>query len=230
MNPADLPVGAVLTGWLPPPRPAREILSGRTCRLEPLDPAAHADRLFEAYAADVAGRIWTYLPYGPFATRADYQAWVTNGASSADPHLFAIVDHPTGRPLGVAAYLRIDPANGVIEIGHLAYAPALQRTTASTEAMYLMIRHVFELGYRRCEWKCNSLNAPSRAAALRLGFTYEGTFRQVMVVKGRNRDTDWFSIIDTEWPARRVEFERWLAPENFDADGRQRTPLGAGRV
>jgi len=195
-----------------------------------LDAAAHADALFVANAADVAGRMWTYLPYGPFATRADYQAWVAAGAASMDPLYFAIVDQATGRPAGVAAYLRIDPANGVIEIGHLAYAPALQRTTASTEAMYLMIRRVFELGYRRCEWKCNSLNAPSRAAALRLGFTHEGTFRQAMVAKGRNRDTDWFSIIDTEWPARRAEFERWLAPDNFAADGRQLTPLGARRA
>jgi RimJ/RimL family protein N-acetyltransferase len=174
--------------------------------------------------------MWTYLPYGPFAMRADYQAWVSAGAVSTDPLFFAIVDQGTGRPVGVAAYLRIDPANGVIEIGHLAYALSLQRTTASTEAMYLMIRHVFELGYRRCEWKCNSLNAPSRAAARRLGFTHEGTFRQAMVTKGRNRDTDWFSIIDTEWPARRAEFERWLAPDNFAADGRQLTPLGAGRA
>ncbi len=174
--------------------------------------------------------MWTYLPYGPFATRADYHAWVATGSASADPLFFAIVDQATGRPAGVAAYLRIDPANGVIEIGHLAYSPALQRTTAATEAMYLMIRRVFELGYRRCEWKCNALNAPSRAAALRLGFTHEGTFRQAMVTKGRNRDTDWFSIIDAEWPARRAEFERWLSPDNFAADGRQLTPLGAARA
>lgn len=230
MDSEPLPVGALLTGWSLPRRPSREVLAGRACRLEPLDAAAHADALFDANAADVAGRMWTYLPYGPFATRADHQAWVLAGASSTDPLFFAIVDQATGRPVGVAAYLRIDPANGVIEIGHLAYAPALQRTTASTEAMYLMIRHVFELGYRRCEWKCNSLNAPSRAAALRLGFTHEGTFRQAMIAKGRNRDTDWFSIIDTEWPARRAEFERWLAPDNFAADGRQLTPLGAGRA
>jgi RimJ/RimL family protein N-acetyltransferase len=230
MDPDPLPVGASLAGWSPPPSPAREILAGRTCRLEPLDAAAHADALFAANAADSTGRMWTYLPYGPFATRADYQAWVAAGAASMDPLFFAIVEQPGGCPVGVAAYLRIDPANGVIEIGHLAYAPALQRTTASTEAMYLMIRRVFELGYRRCEWKCNSLNAPSRAAALRLGFTHEGTFRQAMIAKGRNRDTDWFSIIDTEWPARRSEFERWLAPDNFAADGRQLTPLGAGRA
>ncbi|MBC7988899.1 MAG: GNAT family N-acetyltransferase [Luteimonas sp.] len=225
MSNETLPLGAPLPDWVPPVRPARERLTGRTCRLVPLDAALHADALFDANAADVAGRMWTYLPYGPFATRADYRAWVVAGAVSADPLFFAIVDQATGRPVGVSAYLRIDPANGVIEIGHLAYSPLLQRTTAATEAMYLMIRRVFDLGYRRCEWKCNSLNAPSRAAALRLGFTPEGTFRQAMVVKGRSRDTDWFSIIDTEWPARRAEFERWLAPDNFDADGRQRAPL-----
>jgi RimJ/RimL family protein N-acetyltransferase len=225
MATATLPTGAPLPGWVPPPRPAREVLDGRTCRLEPIDAALHADALFAANAVDREGRMWTYLASGPFETPAAYRDWVGAAARSTDPLFFAIIDAATGRPAGVAAYMRIDPANGSIEIGNLAFSPALQRTTASTEAMYLMMRAVFDLGYRRCEWKCNALNAPSRAAAARLGFTYEGTFRQAAVVKGCNRDTDWFSIIDAEWPARRAEFERWLAPENFAADGLQRTPL-----
>lgn len=218
--------GALLPGWMPPPRPAREPLSGRWCRLEPLEARLHADSLFEANAADGDGRMWTYLGYGSFRSRVDYHAWVELNAVATDPLFFAIVDNATGRATGVAAYLRIDPVNGSIEIGHLAYSPALQRTTVATEAMYLMIRHVFDLGYRRCEWKCNDLNEPSKTAARRLGFTFEGVFRQAMVVKGRNRDTAWFSIIDTEWPARRAAFERWLAPDNFDASGRQQTVLG----
>lgn len=218
--------GVRLPGWMPPPRPAREPLPGRLCRLELLEARLHADSLFEANAADADGSMWTYLGYGPFASRADYRAWVELNAAATDPLFYAIVDNATGRATGVAAYLRIDPAHGSIEIGHLAYSPALQRTAAATEAMYLMIRRVFDLGYRRCEWKCNDLNEPSKAAAHRLGFTFEGVFRQAMVVKGRNRDTAWFSIIDTEWPARRAAFERWLATDNFDASGRQRTALG----
>ncbi|MBC8039027.1 MAG: GNAT family N-acetyltransferase [Opitutaceae bacterium] len=224
-----LPTGAPLPGWVPPLRPSRIAITGRTCRMEPLDTALHASALFEANAMDRDGRMWTYLAFGPFETSGVYREWVEAAARSEDSFFFAIVDGATGRPVGVAAYMRIDPANGSIEIGNLAFSPALQRTTASTEAMYLMIRQVFQLGYRRCEWKCNSLNAPSRAAAVRLGFTYEGTFRQAAVAKGCNRDTDWFSIIDTEWPALRAEFERWLSPDNFAADGRQLTPLGADR-
>lgn len=219
------PVGAPVFGWSAPSRPSRAVLSGRFCRLEPLETAVHADALFAANAADVEGRMWTYLAVGPFASREAYHAWTDAGSRTTDPLFFAIVDNAAGLPVGVAAYLRIDPANGSIEIGHLAYSPALQRTAAATEAMYLMILHVFELGYRRCEWKCNDLNAPSRTAALRLGFTFEGVFRQAAVVKGRNRDTAWFSIIDTEWPERRAAFERWLSLDNFDAQGRQHRSL-----
>ena len=201
-------------------------MEGRLARLEPLDAAAHADALHAANAADAEGRMWTYLPYGPFESAAAYRAWVAWAQSGDDPQFFAIVERASGRPLGVASYLRIDRAMGVIEVGHLSYAPALQRHTASTEAMYLMMRRVFdELGYRRYEWKCDSLNAPSRRAAIRLGFTFEGIFRQAVVVKGRNRDTAWFSIIDAEWPAIRDGFERWLAPRNFDDHGRQRRRL-----
>lgn len=224
-----LPLGAPLPDWIPRARPGRDEAHGRFCQLAPLVAATHADALFDANAADISGRMWTYLPYGPFATRADYRAWMENAERSDDPLFFAIVDERSGAVAGIAAYLRIDPANGVIEVGHLAYSPALQRTAAATEAIYLMLRRVFELGYRRCEWKCNVLNEPSRAAATRLGFTYEGTFRQAAVVKGRNRDTTWYSMIDTDWPACRAGFERWLAPDNFDAEGRQRITLAEAR-
>jgi RimJ/RimL family protein N-acetyltransferase len=201
---------------------------GRLARLEPLDAAAHADALFTANAADADGRMWTYLPYGPFESAAAYRKWVEWAQAGDDPQFYAIVERATGRPLGVASYLRIDPAMGVIEVGHLAFSPALQRTALATEAMYLMARRAFdELGYRRYEWKCDSLNRPSRAAAERLGFVYEGTFRQAVVMKRRNRDTAWFAITDAEWPALRAGFEAWLLPENFDAAGRQRRALAA---
>jgi len=221
------PVGTPLPGWTPRARPVREGLNGRTCRLEPLSMATHADTLFEANSADTTARMWTYLPYGPFETRANYRSWMERACQADDPLFFAIIDGRTGKAAGIAAYLRIEPASGVIEIGHLAFSPALQRTTAATEALYLLIARAFALGYRRCEWKCDTLNAPSRAAAHRLGFTFEGIFRQAVVIKGRNRDTAWYSIIDTEWPARRAAFERWLAPENFDEAGRQRRSLTA---
>jgi RimJ/RimL family protein N-acetyltransferase len=205
-------------------------MQGRLCRLEPLDAATHAAALHAAYATDREGRNWTYLPYGPFASAAEYAAWVESVQSREDPVFLAIIDLATQQPIGVASYLRVDPAMGSIEVGHLSYAPALQRTPASTEAMYLMMRRVFdELGYRRYEWKCDSLNAPSVAAAKRLGFRFEGIFRQAVVMKGRNRDTAWFSILDGEWPALRAAFEQWLDPANFDATGAQRQRLEAFR-
>jgi len=225
-NPLGQPIGEPLPGWSPRPRPARAVLEGRLCRLEPLDAQRHAAALHAAYAEDREGRLWTYLPYGPFASAAEYAAWVESVESLEDPVFFAIADRASGRPQGVASYLRIDPPNGVIEVGHLCYAPVLQATSAATEAMFLMMRRAFdELGYRRYEWKCDALNAPSRAAAERLGFVYEGTFRQAVVTKGRNRDNAWYSITDREWPARRSTFEAWLAPANFDAGGRQRRRL-----
>jgi RimJ/RimL family protein N-acetyltransferase len=167
------------------------------------------------------------MAYGPFATLVDYRTWVEGSARGNDPMFFAIVDRTTGKAVGVASYLRIDPANGCIEVGHLAYSPLLQRKPAASEAMYLMMEQAFKLGYRRYEWKCNALNAPSRAAAQRLGFSYEGIFRQATVVKGRNRDTAWYSIIDAEWPPLQRAFQTWLAPENFDAQGKQRKRLSS---
>jgi RimJ/RimL family protein N-acetyltransferase len=229
-NPLGQPIGEPVPNWTPRPRPPRTPMQGRLCRLEPLDAATHAAALHAAHAADREGRNWTYLPYGPFASTTEYAAWVESVQSHDDPAFFAIVDLATQRSVGVASYLRIDPAMGTIEVGHLSYTPALQRTPASTEAMYLMMRRVFdELGYRRYEWKCDSLNAPSVAAAKRLGFRFEGTFRQAVVMKGRNRDTAWFSIIDGEWPALRSAFEQWLDPSNFDAAGAQRQRLEAFR-
>jgi RimJ/RimL family protein N-acetyltransferase len=186
--------------------------------------------LHEAYAAD-DGRNWTYLPYGPFPSAEAYAEVVRSVQAGEDPVFHAIVDLRSERPVGVASYLRIDPGNGSIEVGHLSYSPALQRHPAATEAMYLMMRRAFdELGYRRYEWKCDSLNEPSRRAALRLGFRFEGIFRQAMVVKGRSRDSAWYSILDSEWPGLRSAFERWLDPANFDATGKQRAGLAELRA
>ena len=200
-------------------------MPGRFCRLERLDPSRHAAELFAAYARDTDARHWTYLPYGPFDGLDAYLEWMQRTALGDDPLFFAIVDAGSGHAVGVASYLRIDPQAGTIEVGHLRFSSLLQRTPAATEAMYLMMRNAFALGYRRYEWKCDALNAPSRAAALRLGFVVEGVFRQALVLKGRNRDTAWFAVVDRDWPALERAFVRWLDPANFDAAGQQRTRL-----
>lgn len=206
-------------------RPQRVTLEGRVARVVPVDPAAHGDALFEGAQNE---RLWVYLFEGPFATRAAFDSHLKRMASSDDPLFFAIVDKASGDAVGYAAYMRTEPAHRVIEVGSILFTPRLQRTIGATEAMYLMARHVFEdLGYRRYEWKCNALNAPSRSAALRLGFTFEGIFRQHMIIKGRNRDTAWYSMLDSEWPKRKAAFERWLDPSNFDAGGRQKVSLSA---
>lgn len=220
------PIGFPVPGWTPRPRPPRTPAEGRFCRVEPVDPDRHAASLHEANHEDTDGRIWTYLPYGPFETLGDYRRWMETSCLGDDPLFHAIVEHRTGRALGVASYLRIEPAVGVIEVGHINYGPALQGTAAATEAMYLMMRRVFdELRYRRYEWKCDALNAPSRRAAERLGFTYEGIFRQATMYKGRNRDTAWYAVTDRDWPQLRAAFERWLDPANFDGEGKQRQRL-----
>ncbi len=229
-NTLGQPIGDPVGDWTPPPAVTREHaprLAGAYCRLEPLDRQRHAADLFDANSRDGDGRMWTYLPYGPFGSLQEYGAWVDNVAAENDPLFFAVIDGGSGRATGVASYLRIDPPAGAIEVGHIAYSPLLQRTRAATEAMYLMMRLAFELGYRRYEWKCDALNAASRAAAERLGFSYEGIFRQARVYKGRNRDTAWYAVIDKEWPTLDWAFRRWLAPANFDADGRQRRSLRA---
>ncbi|WP_238370050.1 GNAT family N-acetyltransferase [Heliomarina baculiformis] len=213
------PIGLPVPDWTPPPRPEGAVLEGRYARLEPLSAEDHAALLFAAY--DGEDWLWDYMPVGPFSSASMYHRWVKE--ATADPELcfYAVKDLETGQYGGVASYLRIDPAAGSIEVGNINYAPRLQRTRAATEAMALMMRWAFEAGYRRYEWKCNALNMPSRAAAQRLGFSYEGVFRQALVVKGRNRDTAWFAAIDREWPALSAAYAEWLSPDNFDAEGRQ---------
>jgi RimJ/RimL family protein N-acetyltransferase len=204
------PVDFALPDWTPPPPPASAPMDGHYCRIR-----------------DAEGRMWTYLPYGPFDDRESYRRWADEAARGQDPLFYAIVDRTTGCAAGVASYSRIDSRHGTIEVGHLAYSPLLQRTPAATEAMYLMMKHAFDLGYRRYEWKCHALNRPSRVAAQRLGFSFEGVFRQAAVVKGRNRDTAWYAVLNTEWPALKGAFATWLAPANFDEQGLQRLQLSA---
>jgi RimJ/RimL family protein N-acetyltransferase/ribosomal protein S18 acetylase RimI-like enzyme len=209
----------------PARRPGPVVLEGRFGRIEKLDAARHGAELWEAVRTD--DRLWSYLGYGPFADRAAFDAWLIERPKLEDPYSYAILTS-SGAAVGIATLMEIRPAMRVIEVGHILYGTPLQRTPLATEAQYLLARYVFEtLGYRRYEWKCNALNAPSRRAARRFGFTYEGLFRSHMIVKGRNRDTAWFSMLDTEWPARKQAFERWLAPDNFDADGRQKLRLAA---
>lgn len=220
-NPLGPPVDSA-----PAPLPGPVRLEGRYAVLEKLDAARHGEALWLALKDD--DRVWTYMGFGPFADRDAFLAWLGSAASAADPYAYAVVEEATGDAGGIVTLMSIRPAMRVIEMGSIVYSPRLQRTAAATEAQYLAARYAFEeLGYRRYEWKCNALNAPSRRAALRLGFTFEGIFRQHMIVKGRNRDTAWFSILDGEWPARREAFERWLDPANFDAEGRQRIGLGS---
>jgi RimJ/RimL family protein N-acetyltransferase len=202
-------------------------MEGRYCRLERLNADRHATSLHNSNIVDAQGKNWTYLPYGPFETLDSYRSWVEEAQREKDPLFYSIIDRTAGSGLGVASYLRINPSSGSIEVGHINYAPVLQRTPAATEAMFLMMQRVFQLGYRRYEWKCDALNGPSRSAALRLGFTFEGIFRQATVVKGRNRDTAWFAIIDAEWPKLREAFQQWLNPSNFDDSGQQRIRLSA---
>jgi RimJ/RimL family protein N-acetyltransferase len=209
-------------------RPQPTVLPGRVVTLRPFDLAGQAEALYQATHGPEKEDQWRYMSEGPFASRADFDAAFDRNAGSADPLFFAIVDNATGVPVGQASYLRIEPRHRVIEVGNIIFTPALQRSSGATEAMYLMARHVFDdLGYRRYEWKCNALNQPSRRAALRLGFVFEGVFRQHMIIKGRNRDTAWFSMLDSEWPLRRANFERWLAPSNFDPAGGQLISLSS---
>lgn len=221
-NDLGQPIGEPLD-WHAATLPKRVMLAGRYCGLEPLSPR-HAPKLFEAFQADTEGRCWTYLPNGPYREFDDFERYITSASQSEDPLFFAICEC-TGTPLGYASLLRINPEAGSIEVGWINLSPALQSTRASTEAQFLLMRYVFQLGYRRFEWKCDNLNAPSRRAAARLGFTFEGVFRQATIYKSRNRDTAWFSVLDSEWPALRAGFEAWLAPENFDEDGKQLAKL-----
>ena len=230
LNEYGQPIGPAVDGWSERPSPPNTPLLGRYCRVEKLDAERDGPALWAAYAEARDARDWTYLAVGPFADIAGYMAHARRMAATPDPLHHVIVDLASGKPVGTAALMRIDRANGVIEVGWVTYSPRLQRTPAGTEAMYLLMRRAFdELGYRRYEWKCDALNAPSRRAAERYGFTFEGVFRQAVVTKGRNRDSAWYSIVDREWPAIRTAFERWLSPDNFDANGRQRRSLPAIR-
>lgn len=222
---SDRPTGAAVTGFVAPPAPGPARIEGRFVTLERLDPARHAEDLFAANQGQ--DWVWDYLGYGPFADLEAYRAWQAGMAAGADPVFYALRDRASGKTGGLASFMRIDRANGVIEIGHIEIAPPMQQTPAATEAISLMIGWAFAAGYRRVEWKCDALNAPSRLAALRYGFVYEGIFRQHMIYKGRNRDTAWFAIIDSDWPRLAAAHAAWLAPGNFDATGRQRQSLAA---
>lgn len=219
------PVGLPVTSVEPSERPDGRTLTGPRVRLEHLSADFHAHDLFVALAEDPDSRLWTYMPQGPFASETEFTTWVSSVEHSTDPLFYAIVDVASGSAIGIAAYLRIDTTNRTIEVGWLSFSHALQRTAHATEAMHLMAAHAFELGYRRYEWKCNALNAPSIAAAERLGFSFEGVFRNAVIVKGRNRDTAWFAFTDRDWPAIRGAHEAWLSPDNFDENGQQLSSL-----
>lgn len=215
-----------LKNWQPRPRPERKRLDGHYVRLEPLEAVRHGDGLFEASSVPDAARRFRWLYDYPPESRAAFQPWLEKAEASADPLFFAVIDKASGRVAGRQTLMRIDPAYGVIEIGNIYWGPLIARKPAATEAQFLFMQHVFDgLGYRRYEWKCNNLNEPSKRAAQRFGFSFEGVFRQHVVVKGENRDTAWYSVIDKEWPSLRRAYQEWLDPANFDAEGRQKRRL-----
>ncbi len=217
--------------WTPAKPPRREVIKGRYVRLEPVDPSRHASDLFElSHGAEGDPAIWIYMGYGPFADIAAFKTWLVERAASTDPLFYTVIDEASGKAAGMASFLRMVPADGVIETGHIWFTPVLQRTRQATEAIFLMGKYAFDtLGNRRFEWKCNARNAPSRRAAGRFGFTFEGIFREHMIIKGRNRDTAWYSIIDRDWPAIKAAFEAWLDPANFDSSGREKKKLTASQ-
>jgi RimJ/RimL family protein N-acetyltransferase len=221
------PVGPLVNPLPPGTVPDLRPIPGRWIRLDPLQVERHAKSLYASIdGKDPEGDLWSYMPYGPFASEEIFTTWLREKQAERDPWFYAFVNRGTGEALGMGAFMRADPVNGAIEIGNIWLSPALQRTREGTEAIYLMMRHCFDdLGVRRLEWKCHALNAPSRRSADRYGFTYEGTFRQHFIIKGRNRDTAWFSILDTEWPMIRKGFEAWLSDDNFDADAREKAKL-----
>lgn len=226
-NSLGQPIGEPVLDWRPVSPPPRTPMAGRFCRVEPIDIERHGQDLFTAFHQRDTEKNWTYLHDGPFANETAFLEWTSAACLGDDPLFYAIIDSESGKAVGVASYLRIEPSVGVIEVGSIHFSPALQQQPAATEAMFLMMRRVFsELGYRRYEWKCDALNAPSRRAAERLGFRFEGIFRQATIYKGRNRDTAWYAILDREWPALERAFSVWLDLRNFDASGAQRTSLG----
>jgi len=227
MTKTERPVGPIVdplpVGNSPDLRP----IHGHWMWLEPLSAAKHGPSLYESFAeSDPHGHVWTYMAYGPWDSFEAFEIWLAERQAARDPWFYAFIDRATGLARGMGAFMRCDAANGVIEIGNIWMSPGLQKTREGTEAIYLMIRHCFDdLGVRRLEWKCDALNEPSRQAALRFGFTYEGIFRQHMIIKGRNRDTAWYAMLDKDWHKVRAAFEAWLKPENFDAHGRQKAKL-----
>ncbi|GAA5656508.1 MULTISPECIES: GNAT family N-acetyltransferase [Brucella] len=215
-----------LQNWTPRSKPERKVLEGRYVRLEPLDPNKHGDELFAASSVTDADQRFTWLFEFPPATREEFEPWLEKVAKSEDPQFFAVIDKASGKVAGRQTLMRIDSAHGAIEIGNIYWGPLISRKPAATEAQFLFMQYIFdELGYRRYEWKCNNDNLPSKRAAERFGFSFEGIFRQHMVAKGKNRDTAWFSILDSEWPALKKAYQAWLAPENFDSDGQQKKKL-----
>lgn len=226
VNELGQPIGDPLPrGWAAPPPPSRVTLTGRYVQIVPLDADAHAKDLFESNQQDTSGAGWTYMLNGPYDNFEEFKQWLQTSAVSSDPMFFAYLDGNSGKAIGYGSFMRIEPAMGCIEVGNIRMSPLLQRTPMSTEAMYLKMKYAFDIGYRRYEWKCDSLNEPSRKAADRLGFTFEGVFRKAVHYKGRNRDTAWFSITDDEWPYIRSAHEAWLDPSNFDGGGKQSRSL-----
>lgn len=222
-------LGYDVAGWTPRPWPPHIPLQGQSVRMEPIAPH-HAADLFAAFSADSQGAIWRFLPYGPFATLPEFEAWMAQTVFTKDPQFYVFIPETTGKAAGMAALMRLAPDHGVVEVGHITMAPGLQRTVAATQGLYLLMNLCMsDLGYRRFEWKCNALNLASRRAAERYGFTFEGVFRQSNVFKGRNRDTAWFAFLDSEWPAIQRGFAAWLDPSNFDDQGRQVRTLAACR-
>lgn len=222
------PIGKALPeGWGPPPAPSRVTLQGRLVTVAPISASQHGSDLYDAFRKDITGAGWTYMPNGPYDDRESFLTWLQEAEAQPDPVFFAFLDASTGRAIGYGSLMRIKAAMASVEVGNIRMSPLLQRTAKSTEALHLLASYVFELGYRRFEWKCDALNAPSRRAALRLGFIYEGIFRKAMHYKGRSRDTAWFAIIEDDWPAIRQAHRLWLDPENFHPDGSQKTSLSA---
>ncbi|OON39424.1 GNAT family N-acetyltransferase [Izhakiella australiensis] len=224
------PVGPAMPDWSERPLPGKVTIDGDYCRIEPLDAARHGNDLFQAWEQAADGRDWTWLLAEPFNSVDAFLAYIEQSVKGQDPRHYAVIDRRSGKAVGTLALMRQQPQHGVIEVGHVTFSPLLKQSPLSSEAQFLLMRYVFDtLGYRRYEWKCDSLNAPSRRAALRLGFSYEGTFRQALVYKGRSRDTAWFSIIDSEWPLTKKALSQWLAATNFDAQGKQRNSLATLR-
>ncbi|MFC8015900.1 GNAT family N-acetyltransferase [Streptomyces cinereoruber] len=231
LNEFDQPVGEPVPGWSRRPLPSTGTLGGAYCRLEPLNADRHAADLFAAYSSSPDDRDWTYMFAGPFENEKGYRRYAEEAAVSRDPRHYAVIDLARGTAVGTLSLMRQDPDHGVVEVGNVMFSPLMKRSPLSTEAQFLAMRYAFDdLRYRRYEWKCDSLNAPSRKTAERLGFTFEGIFRQAVVYKGRNRDTAWYSIVDTEWPANKEVLESWLSRDNFDADGIQRRSLDETRA